>query len=52
MSGVKLNYALKIEGLVMLSALADTKKANNILGWKSELSLKEALASAGMGEEN
>ena len=26
--------------------LADTKKQTTILGWKSELSLKEALASA------
>ena len=46
-SGVKLNYVFKDRrpGDVVC-AFADTKKANNILGWKSELSLKEALASA------
>lgn len=46
-SGVKLNYFFKERrpGDVV-SAFADTNKANNILGWKSELSLKEALASA------
>ena len=46
-SGVKLNYVFKDRrpGDVV-SAFADTKKANNLLGWKSELSLKEALASA------
>ena len=30
----------------VVCTFADTIKANNILGWKSELSLKEALASA------
>lgn len=46
-SGVKLNYVFKNRrpGDVV-SAYADTIKANNILGWKSEFSLKEALASA------
>ena len=46
-SGVKLNYVFKNRrpGDVV-SAFADTSKANNILRWKSELSLKEALASA------
>ena len=46
-SGVKLNYIFKERrpGDVV-SAYADINKANNILGWKSELSLKEALASA------
>ena len=46
-SGVKLNYVFKDRrpGDVVC-AFADTNKANNILGWKSELSLKEALASA------
>ena len=46
-SGVKLNYIFKDRrpGDVVC-AFADTNKANNILGWKSELSLKEALASA------
>ena len=46
-SGIKLNYVFKDRrpGDVVC-AFADTKKANNLLGWKSELSLKEALASA------
>lgn len=46
-SGVKLNYVFKDRrpGDVVC-AFADTSKANNILGWKSKLSLKEALASA------
>lgn len=46
-SGVKLNYSFedRREGDIV-SAFADTSKANNVLGWKSELSLKEALASA------
>ena len=46
-SGVKLNYIFKDRrpGDVVC-AFADTNKANNILGWKSELSLEEALASA------
>ena len=46
-SGVKLNYVFKDRrpGDVVC-AFADTSKANNILKWKSELSLKEALASA------
>lgn len=46
-SGVKLNYVFKDRRPGdIVSAYADTNKANNILGWKSELSLKEALASA------
>ena len=46
-SGVKLNYVFKERrpGDVVC-AFADTNKANNVLGWKSELSLKDALASA------
>ena len=46
-SKIKLNYVFKDRrpGDVVC-AFADTNKANNILGWKSELSLKEALASA------
>lgn len=46
-SGVKLNYVFKDRrpGDVVC-AFADTKRADNLLGWKSELSLKEALASA------
>ncbi len=46
-SGVKLNYVFKERRAGdVVSAFADTSKANNILRWKSELSLKEALASA------
>ena len=46
-SGVKLNYSFedRRKGDIV-SAFANTSKANNILGWISELSLKEALASA------
>ena len=46
-SGVKLNYIFKERRSGdVVSAFADTSKANNILGWKSEMSLKEALVSA------
>ena len=46
-SGQKLNYQIvgRREGDIT-SAYANTDKANTILGWKSELSLEEALASA------
>mgnify|MGYP001456719876 CR=1 FL=1 len=46
-SKIKLNYVFKDrrEGDIV-SAFADTSKANKVLGWKSELSLKDALASA------
>ena len=46
-SGIKLNYVFKDrrQGDVV-SAFADTSKANKVLGWKAELSLQEALASA------
>ena len=46
-SGIKLNFVFKDrrQGDVV-SAFADTSKANNVLGWKAELSLKDALASA------
>ena len=43
----KLNY--KIVGRRagdVISAYADTTKANNILGWKAKLTLKDALSSA------
>ena len=46
-SGVKLNYIFKDRRAGdVVCAFADTNKANNILGWKSELSLEDALASA------
>ena len=46
-SGMKLNFDFKDrrQGDVV-SAFADISKAKNVLGWKSELSLKDALASA------
>ena len=46
-SGIELNYsfAQRRSGDIV-SAYADTAKANSILGWKSELTLKDALHSA------
>ncbi|KOS06539.1 UDP-galactose-4-epimerase [Flavobacterium akiainvivens] len=46
-TGEKLNYKIvpRREGDVT-EAYADTTKANNVLGWKAEKSLNEALASA------
>ena len=46
-SGIKLNYSIKKrrKGDIM-SAYADTKKANLILNWRPELTLKDALLSA------
>ncbi len=46
-SGEKLNYKIvgRREGDIT-SAYADTKKANEVLGWKSTLGLDDALASA------
>ena len=46
-SGVKLNYSFveKRSGDI-ISAYANTIKANTVLGWKSELTLKDALHSA------
>jgi UDP-glucose 4-epimerase len=46
-SGQKLNYQIvdRREGDIT-SAFANTDKANKVLGWKSQLSLEEALASA------
>lgn len=46
-SNIKLNY--KIVGCRegdVVSTYADTNKANTVLGWKSKLSLKDALLSA------
>ena len=46
-SGIKLNYIFKDRRAGdVASYLADISKANNVLGWKSELCLKDALASA------
>lgn len=46
-SKIKLNYKIVDcrEGDV-IAAYADTTKANNVLGWKAELNLKDALLSA------
>ena len=46
-TGQKLNYKIvdRREGDV-IAAYANTNRANNVLGWKSELSLKDALLSA------
>ena len=46
-SGKKLNYKIvgRREGDV-ISAYADTNKANTVLGWKAKLNLKDALLSA------
>jgi len=51
-SGKQLNYKIvpKREGDVT-EAYADTTKANDVLGWKAELSLEDALASAWKWEQ-
>lgn len=51
-SGKKLNYKIvdKRPGDVT-EAYADTERANNVLGWKSRLSLEDALASAWKWEQ-
>ncbi|OYX23162.1 MAG: UDP-glucose 4-epimerase GalE [Flavobacteriales bacterium 32-35-8] len=51
-SGEKLNYKIvgRREGDV-ISAYADTKKANDELGWKSELTLDDAMRSAWKWEQ-
>ena len=46
-SNVKLNYSfVERRSGDITSAYADTTKANKILGWKAQLSLEDALASA------
>ena len=46
-SGVKLNYSFDNRRLGdIISAYANTTKANTVLGWKSELTLIDALRSA------
>ncbi|WNH09017.1 UDP-glucose 4-epimerase GalE [Thalassobellus suaedae] len=51
-SGEKLNYKIvdRREGDI-ISAYADTKKANEELGWKTELSLDDAMRSAWKWEQ-
>ncbi|KAA5825159.1 UDP-glucose 4-epimerase GalE [Algibacter amylolyticus] len=51
-SNQKLNYKIveRREGDV-IAAYADTTKANNVLGWKPELDLKDALSSAWKWEQ-
>ena len=52
-SGQKLNYKIvdRREGDV-ISAYADTQKANKELGWKAETTLEDSLASAWKWEQN
>tara|TARA_B100001175_G_scaffold173947_1_gene147634 strand:- start:5475 stop:6494 length:1020 start_codon:yes stop_codon:yes gene_type:complete len=52
-TGVNLNYCFvnRRDGDI-ISAYADTTKANKILGWKAQLSLREALTSAWNWEKN
>jgi UDP-glucose 4-epimerase len=46
-SGIQLNYSfVDRRAGDIISAYADTTKANTVLGWKSELTLKDALHSA------
>ena len=46
-SGVKLNYTFEErQAGDIISAYADTTKANTVLGWKSELTVEDALYSA------
>jgi UDP-glucose 4-epimerase len=46
-SGLKLNYSFVQRRLGdVVSAYADTTKANSVLGWKTELTLKDAIYSA------
>ena len=51
-SGLKLNYKIveRREGDV-ISAYADTDKANNELGWKTKLALDDAMRSAWKWEQ-
>jgi UDP-glucose 4-epimerase len=51
-SGKKLNYKIvgRREGDI-ISAYADTNKANNVLGWKTKLSLDDAMDSAWKWEQ-
>lgn len=51
-SGKKLNYKIvgRREGDI-ISAYADTTKANNVLGWKSQLTLDDAMRSAWKWEQ-
>jgi len=51
-SGEKLNYKIVAKRAGDITeAYADTNKANNVLGWKAELSLDEALSSAWKWEQ-
>ena len=46
-TGVKLNYSYTDRRAGdITSAYADTTRANTVLGWKSELTLKDALQTA------
>ena len=53
MSGQKLNYKIADRRAGdIISAYADTSKANNELGWKAELTLDDAMESAWIWEQN
>ena len=53
MSGQKLNYKIADRRAGdIISAYADTSKANNELGWKAELTLDDAMQSAWIWEQN
>ncbi len=52
-SGEKLNYKIaERRAGDIIAAYADTSKANNELGWKAELTLDDAMASAWKWEQN
>ncbi|MBK8515750.1 MAG: UDP-glucose 4-epimerase GalE [Saprospiraceae bacterium] len=52
-SGQKLNYQIVVRRIGdVVSAYADTTKANKVLGWIAKLSLKDALKSAWKWEVN
>ena len=52
-SGLKLNYKIADRRAGdIIAAYADTNKANNILGWKTQLTLDDAMTSAWKWEQN
>jgi UDP-glucose 4-epimerase len=52
-SGVKLQYSFEDRRAGdVISSYADTRKANSVLGWQAELTLKDALHSAWEWEKN
>jgi UDP-glucose 4-epimerase len=52
-SGLKLNYKIADRRAGdIIAAYADTNKANNVLGWKTHLTLDDAMKSAWKWEQN